>query len=81
MSVSRSSPPHPGAVATAPALSLIIPVFQGWQDLPALLCALEMQSFQNFEILIADNEPYPYPDHAFQALVPMGLAGRVLHVH
>lgn len=81
MSVSGSSPPHAGATAALPALSLIIPVFQGWHDLPVLLGALEAQSFQDFEILIADNEPSPYPDHAFQALVPVGLAGRVLHVH
>ena len=64
-----------------PALSVIIPVYHGWDDLAGLLAALAAQTFQDFEVLIADNEPEPYPDTALQALIPPGLQGRVTHIH
>lgn len=74
-------PPIAAPASPAPALSVIVPVFQGWSDLALLLQALAAQTFQDFEILIADNEPAPYPEAALQALVPPALAGRLRHVH
>ena len=64
-----------------PAFSIIIPVFQGWDDLAHLLQCLAAQSLQDFEILIADNEPNPYPETALYALVPPALTDQVRHVH
>ena len=81
MSVSES-PPLPGRNrATHPALSVIIPVFQGWSDLQVLLNALAAQEFQDFEVLVANNELSPHPDPAFQAMIPTTLEGRVRQIH
>lgn len=65
----------------APTFSIIIPVFQGWNDLAVLLQRLAEQSFQDFEVLIADNEHVPHSETALQALVPSILKDRVHHVH
>ncbi|MDB5661602.1 MAG: glycosyltransferase [Cypionkella sp.] len=64
-----------------PQLSIIVPVFKTWHQLTHLLDALAAQKFQDFELIIADNEPQAFPEETLRQMVPVGLAGRWRRIH
>lgn len=53
--------PSSSNVAQPPALSVIVPVFGGWDRVPALLAALAAQDWRDFEVVLVDNAPAPDP--------------------
>ncbi len=56
--VAMSSAVSEGSNLTLPLVSVIIPVFNGAEDLPELLAALERQSYpvERLEVLVVDNQ-------------------------
>lgn len=67
---------------TGPAISVIVPVFRGWDQVPGLLAALAVQDGPAFEVILVDNEPgamQPARPEAYAGLdlrvVPCGVPG------
>ncbi|TNC73803.1 glycosyltransferase family 2 protein [Rubellimicrobium roseum] len=44
-----------------PAVSVIVPVYADWDRVPLLLGALAAQTWTDFELLLVDNGPEPWP--------------------
>lgn len=64
----------PAPPASPPGISVIVPVYRQWADVPALCTALKAQSLARaeFEILLVDNEPAaaPWPPDIGRDLCP-----------
>lgn len=67
------------AALVSPRFSIIVPVYEHWHHVPALLEALERQSWSGeFEVLLVDNgsEPREYPElPSFARILRCGQAG------
>lgn len=70
--------PFPEGAEAAPRLSVIVPVYQSWGDLPGLLAALAAQELRDFELIIVDNEPEARPEAAVRSALPADPPFRLL---
>jgi len=52
----------------SPYLSVIIPAYNSWDTLPALLQSLEKSSFKQFEVIIGDDASHTEKPSEFLAL-------------
>ncbi len=50
-----------------PLVSIIVPVYNQWDQIPDLLRCIERQSYQNFELIVVDNGSLEVPDLSNEA--------------
>lgn len=62
-----------------PAISVVVPVFGQWDQLPLLCSALAAQVCQDFELIVVDNGPEPWPDAEAVLHSLVRIPARVLH--